>query len=103
MPVSVVSCLHCVSGFLFYKNGILPSRENYYFQIAGALLVLGTLLLFYSLAVVLIQTAQFNKHFYLKGLNTFLVRQIGSKIRTIDNRRSVSSTLPAGLSAKGVL
>lgn len=70
------------SGFLFYKNGILPSRENYYFQIAGALLVLGTLLLFYSLAVVLIQTAQLNKHFYLKGLNTFLVRQIGSKIRT---------------------
>ena len=71
-----------VSGFLFYKNGILPSKENYYFQIAGALLVLGTLLLFYSLAVVLIQMAQLNKHFYLKGLNTFLVRQIGSKIRT---------------------
>lgn len=67
---------------LFYKNGILPSRENMSFQIAGLALVVGTILLFYSFAAVFIQLMRSNKGFYLKGLNTFLVRQIGSKIRT---------------------
>ena len=71
-----------IAGVLFYKNGILPSRENMSFQIAGLALVIGTILLFYSFAAVFIQLMRSNKGFYLKGLNTFLVRQIGSKIRT---------------------
>lgn len=71
-----------IAGVLFYKNGILPSRENMSFQIAGLALVVGTVLLFYSFAAVFIQLMRSNKGFYLKGLNTFLVRQIGSKIRT---------------------
>lgn len=71
-----------IAGVLFYKNGILPSRENMSFQIAGLALVVGTILLFYSFAAVFIQLMRSNKGFYLKGLNTFLVRQIGSKIRT---------------------
>ena len=71
-----------IAGVLFYKNGILPSRENMSFQIAGLALVFGTILLFYSFAAVFIQFIRSNKGFYLKGLNTFLVRQIGSKIRT---------------------
>ena len=71
-----------IAGVLFYKNGILPSRENMSFQIAGFALVVGTILLFYSFAAVFIQLMRSNKGFYLKGLNTFLVRQIGSKIRT---------------------
>lgn len=71
-----------IAGVLFYKNGILPSRENMSFQIAGLALVFGTILLFYSFAAVFIQLMRSNKGFYLKGLNTFLVRQIGSKIRT---------------------
>ena len=71
-----------IAGVLFYKNGILPSRENMSFQIAGIALVVGTILLFYSFAAVFIQLMRSNKGFYLKGLNTFLVRQIGSKIRT---------------------
>lgn len=76
--------LFCIitAGFLFSKNGILPTRENMYFQIAGIAFVLGTLLLFYSLSAVLVQAIRANKRVYLKGLNTFLVRQIGSKIRT---------------------
>ena len=71
-----------IAGVLFYKYGILPSRENMSFQIAGLALVVGTILLFYSFAAVFIQLMRSNKGFYLKGLNTFLVRQIGSKIRT---------------------
>ena len=67
---------------LFNKNGILPSHENNLFQLAAAALVAGTFLLFYSLSAVFMQAASARKGFYLKGLNTFLVRQIGSKIRT---------------------
>ena len=71
-----------ISGSLFHKYGIMPSRENIAFQIAGAALIVGTFLLFYSLSAVFMQAAQARKGFYLKGLNTFLVRQIGSKLRT---------------------
>lgn len=70
------------SAALFHKNGILPSRENISFQVAVASLVVGTFLLFFSLSTVLIQMARANKDFYLKGLNTFLVQQIASKIHT---------------------
>ena len=44
-----------ISAVLFNKNGILPSRENMSFQIAGAALVVGTFLLFNSLSTVFIQ------------------------------------------------
>ena len=71
-----------ISAALFNKNGILPSHENNLFQLAAAALVAGTFLLFYSLSAVFMQVASARKCFYLKGLNTFLVRQIGSKIRT---------------------
>ena len=71
-----------ISVVLFNKNGILPSRDNMSFQIAGTALVVGTFLLFNSLSTVFIQAVRASKGFYLKGLNTFLVRQIGSKIRT---------------------
>lgn len=71
-----------ISAALFQENGILPTRENMSFQIAGATLVVGTFLLFKSLSTVFIQVVRAQKGFYLKGLNTFLVRQIDSKIRT---------------------
>lgn len=76
--------LACIlsSGVMFYRNGILPSRENRSFQVAGILLVAGTFLFFYSLSTVFVQILRANSNVYLRGLNTFLVRQIGSKIRT---------------------
>ena len=76
--------LACIlsSGGMFYRNGILPSRENRSFQVAGILLVAGTFLFFYSLSTVFVQILRANSNVYLRGLNTFLVRQIGSKIRT---------------------
>lgn len=76
--------LACIlsSGVMFYRNGILPSRENRSFQVAGILLVAGTFLFFYSLSTVLVQILRANSSVYLRGLNAFLVRQVGSKIRT---------------------
>lgn len=76
--------LACIisSGTMFYRNGILPSRENHSFQVAGIMLVAGTFLFFYSLSTVLVQILRANSNVYLRGLNTFLVRQVGSKIRT---------------------
>lgn len=76
--------LACIlsSGVMFYRNGILPSRENRSFQVAGILLVAGTFLFFYSLSTVFVQILRANSNVYLRGLNTFLVRQVGSKIRT---------------------
>lgn len=76
-----LGCIIC-AGILISKNGILPSRENMSFQIAGVALIAGTFLFFYSLSAVLVQAAQANKEFYLKKLNVFLVRQIGSKVCT---------------------
>ncbi|NBJ94505.1 FtsX-like permease family protein [Parablautia muri] len=76
--------LACIlsSGVMFYRNGILPSRENRSFQVAGILLVAGTFIFFYSLSTVFVQILRANSNVYLRGLNTFLARQIGSKIRT---------------------
>lgn len=71
-----------IAEMLFAKNGILPTRKNMSFQISVIALVVGTLLLFYSLSTVFVPVLQAKKTVYLKGLNTFLVRQIGSKIRT---------------------
>ena len=79
----VISIL-CIaaSGFFIERYGILPSRETAWFQIAMALLATGTILFFYSISAVLLARFQANPHFYCRGLNAFLCRQIGSKIQT---------------------
>ena len=85
LPVLIfLASLACIlsSGVMFYRNGILPSRENRSFQVAGILFVAGTFLFFYSLSTVLVQILRTNSNVYLRGLNTFLIRQVGSKIRT---------------------
>ncbi|MCM1237334.1 MAG: FtsX-like permease family protein, partial [Ruminococcus flavefaciens] len=80
---SIVSVI-CIfaSGVVFQHYGILPSRENSWFQIAVILLAVGTTLFFFSISAVLLTAIQADKNLYLKGLNTFLSRQIGSKIQT---------------------
>ena len=81
--LAVLSVLCIVSsGLLIQHYGILPSRENSWFQIAAVLLAAGTVLFFFSVSAVLLTAIQANKNLYLKGLNTFLSRQIGSKIKT---------------------
>ncbi|MCM1046946.1 MAG: ABC transporter permease [Clostridiales bacterium] len=80
LALSIVSII--LSGVILEHNGILPSRENSWFQIAVLCLVVGTVLFFYSVSAVLLAAVQGNRKVYLRGLNTFLARQIGSKIRT---------------------
>lgn len=70
------------SGVIIQHYGILPSRENSWFQIAVVLLAAGTALFFFSVSAVLLTAIQANRKIYLKGLNTFLSRQIGSKVQT---------------------
>ena len=70
------------AGAIFQRYGILPSRENAWFQTAAALLAAGTVLFFFSLSSVLLTVLPSVRSVYLRGLNAFLCRQIGSKIRT---------------------
>lgn len=72
----VIACV------LFSQNGILPINDNIFFQVAGIMLIIGVVLFFYSISTVVIRLIQSNKRLYLKSLNTFLIRQIGSKIHT---------------------
>lgn len=75
------SCI-ILSGVIFQRNGILPAKDNPAFQIAAVLLVVGTVIFFHSISAVLLSAVQANRKIYLKGLNTFLARQVGSKLRT---------------------
>lgn len=70
------------SGIIIQRYGILPGRENSWFQIAIMLLAAGTALFFFSVSALSLTIIQADKNLYLKGLNTFLSRQIGSKIQT---------------------
>ncbi|MDM0556983.1 FtsX-like permease family protein [Clostridium perfringens] len=73
--------------------------------------VLGTLLLFFSLAGFVLYVLQRNKNVYLKGLNIFVLRQMNSKINTNFLSMTVIclmlfltiSTLATGLSFKNAL
>lgn len=70
------------SGWIVQTHGILPNKQNSWFQIAVASFILGIIVFFYSISIAILVIAQRNKKFYLKGLNAFLCRQIGSKIRS---------------------
>ena len=67
---------------LFWKNGLLPQRDSIDFQVASAALAVGTVLFFYTAATVILSAVRMNDRVYLRGLNTFLVRQVGSRIHT---------------------
>ncbi|MBM7835565.1 FtsX-like permease family protein [Clostridium sardiniense] len=65
---------------LVIKVGLKPTDIMFLYSIV--LGILGTLLLFFSLAGFVIYIIQKNNNIYLKGLNIFVVRQICSKINT---------------------
>ena len=67
---------------LLFQNGILPSRENNRFQLAGTCLILGILLFYRSASIVLVTFLKAWRNFYFAGLNTFLLRQVSSHIHT---------------------
>lgn len=61
------------------QNSLIPERDS--LAAAVILTVTATLLLFYSAAAVILEMLRRRKHFYYKGLNSFLIRQIGSRIQ----------------------
>lgn len=94
---------------LVIKVGLDPM--NRMFLVSIGLGVLGTLLLFFSLAGFVLYVVQKNKNVYLKGLNIFVLRQMNSKINTNFLSMTVIclmlfltiGTLSTGLSFKNAL
>lgn len=73
-----VLCLLAGGAFLRTKE-LVPGKNQ---MLWGCLLMTAaTLLIFYSAAAVFMQAARRNRKFYFRGINCFLVRQIGSRIR----------------------
>lgn len=70
-------------GFAYYmimENGMLEINSEFW----GAIVLgsIGTFLFFLSLSGFLLRVMKFNKKFYYRGLNMFVLRQINSKITT---------------------
>ncbi|STB11270.1 FtsX-like permease family protein [Clostridium perfringens] len=94
---------------LVIKVGLNPTDRM--FLVSIVLGILGTLLLFFSLAGSVLYVLQRNKNIYLKGLNIFVLRQMNSKINTNFLSMTVIclmlfltiSTLATGLSFKNAL
>ena len=94
---------------LVIKVGLNPTDRMFLGSIV--LGILGTLLLFFSLAGFVLYVLQKNKNIYLKGLNIFVLRQMNSKINTNFLSMTVIclmlfltiSTLATGLSFKNAL
>ncbi|MDK0654486.1 ABC transporter permease [Clostridium perfringens] len=94
---------------LVIKVGLNPIDRM--FLVSIVLGILGTLLLFFSLAGFVLYVLQRNKNVYLKGLNIFVLRQMNSKINTNFLSMTVIclmlfltiSTLATGLSFKNAL
>ena len=82
--VAFLCAIICIAwaGGLYHTHGILPVRGEHHFAHAGFLLAVGTVLLFYALSTLCVRIAQSSDGFYLKGLHTFLVRQVASKLRS---------------------
>lgn len=69
-----------VTGFAFFRSeNMLPGKNQLAYGIV--LMIAATLLFFYSAAAVFMMLARRSKKFYFKGINCFLVRQIGSRIK----------------------
>lgn len=86
--------------FAFYLlkqgDGLLSNERTLIYLVLS--LLLGTVLLFYSLSNVIMAIVQNNKTLYLKGLNTFLFRQISSKFHT----SYISMSIICGLIAAAI-
>ncbi|MGL5312265.1 MAG: ABC transporter permease, partial [Peptostreptococcaceae bacterium] len=76
--VSVVMIVVSYAGLIYFgiSDGLI------YIYIFTSTIVVGTFLLFFSLSSFVLSVISNKKDFYLKDLNMFLVRQVGSKINT---------------------
>lgn len=77
----LVSCgLLAAAYALLLKNGLLAFNAE--FAASTALMVVGTLLFFYSLSGFLLRVVQSIKPLYYRGLNMFALRQVASRINS---------------------
>lgn len=72
--------LSMVAFFVYKKNGLTP--DSPIFAISFLLAIIGTGCIIYSFFGVLLYLLQRNSKWYFKDVNTFLIRQISSKIQT---------------------
>ncbi|MGO5074549.1 FtsX-like permease family protein [Clostridium sporogenes] len=75
----------CVASLGFSYKSILKiglDLRDTMFKASIVLLIVGTVLFFFSLAGVILYMVNKNKNSYLKGLNIFVVKQINSKANT---------------------
>jgi putative ABC transport system permease protein len=79
--IVAVACL-----FYAYRtaltNSVAELIDGNSLPLVAAAAIAGTFLFFFSLSGFFIRIIQRNKNVYLKGLNMFILRQIGSKINT---------------------
>lgn len=61
------------------RSNLIPGKDK--LAAGGISAVIGTLLLFYSGTSVILELLQRRKRFYFRDVNSFLVRQIGSRIQ----------------------
>lgn len=75
---SIVMIIVSYSGLIHFgiSNGLI------YIFVFTSIIVVATFLLFFSLSSFVLSVISTKKDFYLKDLNMFLVRQVGSKINT---------------------
>ncbi|MBO4592500.1 MAG: ABC transporter permease [Eubacterium sp.] len=84
-----------LAGYLLYfKNGLSFKTNGPAICIVS--ICVGTAMLIYSVSGVVLKLLQKNKKWYLKGINSFLVRQISSKIQTNYLTMTVVSLLLTG-------
>lgn len=67
-------------GYLLSKDGDLPKLSN--IKWITILLVVGSMILFYSISIVFISCTKLRDSIYFKKLNAFLIQQLGSKVQS---------------------
>ncbi|GAA0730293.1 ABC transporter permease [Clostridium malenominatum] len=83
--IYLLSFVLCVALLGFVYKSILKiglDLSNPMFKLLIVLLIVGTVLFFFSLSGVILYIVNKNKNVYLKGLNIFVVKQINSKVNT---------------------
>ena len=76
----ILGMIVLAGGMLCLKTeNLFPSKNQ--LLLGVALIAAATLLIFYSVSAVILMLAKKNKKFYYKDINSFLVRQLGSRMQ----------------------
>lgn len=82
--IFIFLCSSCILGYAYYKvtGGIEQMQDASEIFIPIVLGVLSTFFLFWSLAGLLLKIVMKRKKIYYKGLNSFTLKQVSSKVNT---------------------